>query len=115
MKEHTIDASNRPIGRVASEAALLLMGKDTPAFRKNTVADVTVTIENASKAKIGPKKMKEKVYLRHTGFPGGQRQRTLAEVIEKKGYGEVFEKAVYGMLPPNRLRSVLMKKLIVTE
>ena len=115
MKEHTIDATNRSIGRVASEAAVLLMGKDDPAFRKNIIANVRVTISNASKATIDFQKKREKTYIRHTGYPGGQREQTMEELIDKKGYKEVFEKAVYGMLPSNRHRDKLMKKLIVTE
>lgn len=115
MKEHTIDATDKAIGRVASEAATLLMGKDDPSFRKNVAPDVSVTIENASKAKITFKKSKEKIYIWHTGYPGGQREQTLEDVINKKGYEEVFRKAIYGMLPDNRLRSVMMKKLNIIE
>ncbi len=115
MKEHTLDATNKSFGRVASEAAVLLMGKDDPSFRKNTVADVKVNIINASKIKIDPKKLKDKVYQRYSGYPGGRRLRTMQEVIDKKGYQEIFEKAVYGMLPSNRLRSILMKKLTITD
>lgn len=115
MKEHTLDATNKSFGRVASEAAVLLMGKDDPSFRKNTVADVTVNIVNASKIKLDPKKLKDKIYQRYSGYPGGRSERTMQEVIDKKGYKEIFEKAVYGMLPSNRLRSVLMKKLNITD
>ena len=115
MKEHTIDATNRAVGRVASEAAMLLMGKDTPAFRKNIVPEVKVTVENASNIKFDPKKLKGKIYQRYSGYPGGRKERTMEEVIEKKGYKGIFEKAVYGMLPGNKLRSVMMKNLIITD
>jgi large subunit ribosomal protein L13 len=115
MKEHTIDASGKSVGRIATEAAVLLMGKDTPAFRKNIAPDVKVTITNAASAKIDAKKLKTKIYQRYSGFPGGRKERTMEEVIDVKGYAEIFEKAVYGMLPANKLRSVLMKNLTISE
>ncbi len=115
MKEYTIDATNKAVGRVATEAAVLLMGKDTPAFRRNVAPEVKVTIENASKIKFDPKKLKGKIYQRYSGYPGGRKERTMEEVIDKKGYSEIFEKAVYGMLPSNRLRSVMMKNLFITD
>ena len=115
MKEHTIDATNRSFGRVASEAAILLMGKDNPSFRKNIVSDVIVNIINASKSNYDPKKLKNKIYQQYSGYPGGRKESTMQEVITKKGHKEIFEKAVYGMLPANKLRSILMKKLTITD
>lgn len=111
----TIDAQNKPIGRVATEAAMALMGKDKADYQPNQQPTAKVKIENAAKAKISQKKMKEKIYTRYTGYPGGLRERTLEELIDKKGYGEVFKKAVYGMLPDNKLRRLMMNNLEVTE
>jgi len=111
----TIDAQNRPIGRVATEAVVALMGKDKVDYQPNKQPTTKVKIENASKVKITQKKMKEKVYTRYTEYPGGLRKRTLEELIEKKGYEEVFKKAVYGMLPDNKLRKLMMNNLEVTE
>lgn len=113
--EYKIDASNKAIGRVASEAATFLMGKNTPEFQRNKTPDVKVTILNASKAKISQKKKKEKKYQRYSGYPGGLKTRTMEEVITKKGYREVFEKAVRGMLPANKLRKGMMKNLIIND
>lgn len=113
--EHTIDAAGKSLGRVATQAAVFLMGKDTPAFRKNVVSPVKVTIMNVSKAKIDSKKMGEKVYTRYSGHPGGLKRITMEKMIEKKGYGEVFKNAVYGMLPANKLRKEMMKNLMITE
>jgi large subunit ribosomal protein L13 len=93
MKEHTIDASNKAIGRVASEAAVLLMGKDSPSFRKNAVSGSIVTIINASKIKYDPKKLEEKTYVRYSGHPGGLSIRTMQDMIKVKGYRGIFEKA----------------------
>lgn len=113
--EYQIDASNKAVGRVASEAAVFLMGKNTPEFQRNITPNVKVIISNASKAKISQKKMKEKEYQRYSGYPGGLKTRTMEEVIEKKGYKDIFEKAVYGMLPSNRLRKGMMKNLVIND
>jgi large subunit ribosomal protein L13 len=111
----TFDAENKTIGRVASEVAKALMGKDSADYQPNVVIKNKVQIKNASKAKINMKKLATKKYQWYTGYPGGLRERTLQEMIDKKGYGEIFKKAVYGMLPDNKLRSERMKKLEVIE
>lgn len=111
----TIDAQNNSIGRVATEAAMSLMGKDKAGYTPNEKPTAKVKIINASKAKISQKKLDEKVYTRYTQYPGGLRKRTLRELIDKKGYQEVFKKAVYGMLPDNRLRKLRMNNLEITE
>lgn len=115
MKDYTIDAKGKKLGRVASEAAKILRGKDSVDFARNIAPDIAVKIINASQADISEKKMKEKVYLHYTGYPGGLRSKTAQQVVDKKGYGELFTKAVYGMLPGNKLRDVIMKKLTVVE
>lgn len=113
--EHTIDATGGSLGRVATQAAVFLMGKDTPAYKKNIVSSVKVTIVNASKANIDQKKKSGKIYTRYSGHPGGLKHTTMEKVIEKKGYSEVFKNAIYGMLPANKLRKEMMKNLTVTE
>ncbi|HRY62203.1 MAG TPA: 50S ribosomal protein L13 [Candidatus Paceibacterota bacterium] len=114
-KEYTIDAINRTVGRVASEAAMLLMGKNSPEYESNIAPKVTVKIINTGKAKIPAAKMKGKEYLRHSQYPGGQKSETMERVVAKFGYGEVFKRAVYGMLPKNKLRAVMIKNLTVSE
>ena len=114
--EHKIDATNKTVGRVATEAAMVLMGKNTPHYKRNQNPEVTVVIENASKVRITtPKKLKMKTYQRYSGYPGGLKVSTMEEVIEKKGYGEIFRKAVHGMLPANKLRKQMMKNLVINE
>ncbi len=113
--EYKIDAENKKIGRIASEIATILMGKNTPDFEKHKVADNTVVVLNASKLSIDPKKLEEKEYERYSGYPGGLKFESLKRLIEKKGYGEVIKYAVYGMLPANKLRPRLMKNLITNE
>ncbi len=113
--EYKIDAQNKKIGRLSTEIATILMGKNSPDFEKHIVADNTVIIDNASKLHIEDKKLEEKEYERYSGYPGGLKIDTLKRLIEKKGYGEVIRNAVYGMLPANKLRPRLMKQLIINE
>ncbi len=112
---HTIDAKNLKLGKVASQAAALLIGKNTPSFRKNIVQEVTVKIVNVSKADINEKKKIEKEYVNYSGYPGGLKTLPMKSVAAKKGYSEIFRIAIYGMLPHNKLRSRMIKNLIITE
>lgn len=112
---YKIDASKQKLGRVASEAAAILMGKNTTDFAKNVVTDVQVLVENASKMDISDTKREKKVYLRHSGFPGGQKSETLDKVLKTKGYEEVLKRAVRGMLPKNKLRPIMLKNIKVTD
>ena len=113
--KHVIDAQNKRIGRIATEAAVLLMGKNLATFARNNIPDVKVEIKNTSKAVIDEKKKAQKTYSRYSGYPGGLRQPTMSEVISKKGYSELFREAVLGMLPKNKLRQKMMNNLTVTE
>jgi large subunit ribosomal protein L13 len=115
MKEYTIDVSGKKLGRVASEIASILLGKKSPDFQKNQVADVKVSVVNASKMDITEKKARTKVYTNYSGFPGGLKKRTLEEVAVKKGYSEVLEKAVTGMIHNNTLKVRMLKNLIIKE
>lgn len=110
-----IDATNKKIGRVATEAASILMGKNSTSFSRNTIAPVKVTISNTSKADVIEKKKADKEYRWYTGFRGGLRNEKLGELIERKGFTEVFIRAVYRMLPSNPTRKKIMKNLTVTE
>ncbi len=112
---HKIDAQGKSVGRVATEAASVLMGKTSPAFQKHLVADVEVVIENASKAAIAPTKLGEVHSKRYTGYPGGLKERTIAQTIEKKGFGEVFIRAIERMIPRNRLHKPRMKRLTIND
>lgn len=114
-KQITIDATGKAIGRVASETAQILRGKDTAAFERNIAPDVKVKIINASKVNTTEKKLGEKYYKSYSGFPGGQKKQTMKQVVAKKGYAELFRKAVHGMLPGNKLRPIMMKNLTIEE
>lgn len=111
----TIDATGTTIGRVATQAAVALMGKDEATFERHTITGGTVTITNADKIKIDPRKLDTVKYAQYSGYPGGLRYETLAQVLAKKGIEEVLRRAVYGMLPSNKLRPEIMKKLTVTK
>ena len=112
---YTIDAQGKKLGRVASEAASLLNGKRSVSFSRNKISDVKVSIINTSKASFDIKKLKEKEYVTFTGFRGGLYTETLEHLITRKGTKEVFERAVYRMLPSNTLRKQIMKNLTITE
>lgn len=112
---HTIDATNKSLGRIASEAAHILLGKHSPDFAKNTVSTDKVEIINAAKTKMTDKKADGKEYPKFSGYPGGLRFEKLEKVIKEKGYQEVYTRAVKRMLPSNRLRDLRLKNLIVTE
>ncbi len=113
--EHKIDATEKKLGRVAAEAASFLMGKSNPNFQRNEVADVKVNIENASKLDIAEKKFDTKEYKKYSGYPGGLKIKTMKQVVDKKGYAEILQKAIHGMLPNNKLRAKMMKNLVITE
>jgi len=115
MHTHTIDATNKKLGRVASEAAKLIMGKNLTSFKRNEIPEVSVIIENASKADISERKLSSKKYQRYSGYPGGLKELSATQIIAKKGYSELFKKAVHGMLPTNKLRPKMMKRLVVKE
>lgn len=112
---YTIDATNKKLGRVASEAAKVLTGKTSPSYKPNAVTCPSVSIINASKADISTKKKNEKKYTRYSGHPGGLKIATMEDVINKKGYAEIFKVAVKGMLPKTKLQKEMMKKLTIKE
>ncbi|MDO8581562.1 MAG: 50S ribosomal protein L13 [bacterium] len=112
-KKYTIDATGKIIGRLASDVAMLLMGKRDPAYRPNVVSDVLVQVTNLSKARVTGTKTTTKLYWRFSGYPGGLKNKTLGSFWEKDPVG-FFEHVVGGMLPKNRLRSTMLKRLTIT-
>ncbi|MCD4664350.1 MAG: 50S ribosomal protein L13 [Bacteroidales bacterium] len=107
-----IDAENEILGRLASISAKFLRGKYKPNFTPHVDCGDNVIILNAEKIQMTGKKWTDKQYVRHTGYPGGQRVRTPEELIAKKPTA-VVEKAIKGMLPNNRLGSALFRNLHV--
>ena len=109
-----VDASNIPLGRLASQVALLIRGKSKPYFTPHIDCGDNVIVKNAKKIKLSGNKWKQKTYLRHTGYPGGQKSLT-AEQIFSKNPSLLVEKAVRGMLPKNKLGSSIFRNLRVVN
>lgn len=107
-----VDAENQVLGRVCSEIAKIIRGKHKPSYTPHVDCGDQVIVINADKIRLTGKKMTDKVYIRHTGYPGGQRFATPREVLAKNPRG-VVESAVKGMLPKNRLGRVLFNNLFV--
>lgn len=113
-QKHTIDASGKILGRFATEVARLLMGKHKPNFVPYLDMGDYVTVTNASKIKVTGKKEMNKVYRRHSGYPGGLKQETFDKMIARKPQ-YIIENAVKGMLPSNKLGRQMIKKLKVEK
>jgi large subunit ribosomal protein L13 len=109
---HVIDATDKPLGWLAAEVARLLMGKDKPIFSRHLDTGDYVVIVNAEKIRVSGNKLKQKLYYRHSGYPGGFKSIALEEMLKAKP-AWVIEHAVKGMLPKNRLGNSMMKKLKV--
>ena len=107
-----IDAKDQIVGRLASKTAILLRGKHKPDFTPHVDCGDNVIIINAEKIVFTGKKMTDKTYIRHTGYPGGQRKSTPIELLKTKPTA-IIEKAVKGMLPKNRLGAELFRNLFV--
>jgi large subunit ribosomal protein L13 len=109
---HLIDASDKVLGRLATQVANLLMGKHKPIFTRNLDTGDNVVVINAEKVRVTGNKTKQKLYYRHSGYPGGLKSISLEEMMQTQPT-RVIEYAVKGMLPHNRLGTEMMKKLRV--
>jgi len=109
---HVIDASGEILGRLATQVAGLLMGKHKPLFCRNLDIGDFVVIINADKVRVTGNKPKQKMYYRHSGYPGGLKSISLEKMMQTHPT-RVIEHAVKGMLPKNRLNASMMKRLKV--
>ncbi len=109
---HVIDASDVVLGRLATTTANLLRGKHKPIFAPNTDTGDYVVIVNAEKVALTGKKRRDKMVYRHSGYPGGLTSTPIGEVLDKDAR-KAIEKAVWGMLPKNKLGRQMIKKLKV--
>jgi large subunit ribosomal protein L13 len=107
-----VDAKSARIGRIATVVSKLLQGKNRVYYKPNIDTGDYVIIINAGKVDVYPKRLKRKVYFRHSGYPGGLKQETLQSFLERKP-AEVIRKAVAGMLPKTKLGKAMIKKLFV--
>ena len=113
-REYTFDATGQKLGRLATQIADALRGKNEPDYQAHQAPHVTVTVQNAPKLEISDRKMKEE-YVRYSGYPGGLKKETRGHLLERRAYQEIVERTVYGMIPNNKLRAVMMKNLIINE
>ena len=111
-KWYVVDAADCTLGRLASEVAKVLRGKNKPEFTPHVDTGDYVIVVNAEKVKVTGKKMSQKVYYNHSDYVGGMKETTLAEMMEKKPE-RVIELAVKGMLPKGPLGRSMIKKLHV--
>ena len=109
---HVIDASDKILGRLASQVASLLIGKHKPIFSRNLDTGDFVVIINADKIRVTGNKAKQKLYYRHSGYPGGLKSISLEKMMQTNPT-RVIEHAVKGMLPHTRLEASMMKRLRV--
>lgn len=113
--QYTIDAQNGKLGRVASQVAVILMGKNRTDFVRNAIPAVKIKVINAGKLSTTNKKMDQKIYKNYSGYPGGLKERSMKKVVSDKGMKETLRIAVRGMLPKNKLRDRMMKNLIIID
>lgn len=109
---HFRDAEDKVLGRLASEVASLLMGKKKPTYAPHLDSGDWVVVTNAAKVKVTGKKEKDKIYYRHSGYPGGLKEIPFAK-MRREQPEKIIKLAVYGMLPGNRLRKGRMRRLLV--
>ena len=107
---HTIDATNKVLGRLAVEIAVLLRGKHKSDFMPNKDTGDFIVVKNIDKIKFTGKKIDQKIYYHHTGYMGGLKETPL-KTLFKNNPDKVLKKAVFGMLPKNKLRSLQIKRL----
>lgn len=111
-KWYVLDATDVVLGRAATQIAMALRGKNKPTFTPHMDTGDFVIIINADKVKLTGNKMDDKRYYWHSGFPGGIKTRTATQLLDKRPE-EVWRRAVWGMLPKNRLGRQLIRKLKV--
>ena len=113
-EKHLIDASDQALGRLASTVATLLMGKHKPNYVPYLDMGDFVVVTNAKKIKVTGKKMQQKMYTRHSGYPGGLKVEAMETLMDRRP-SYIIEHAVSGMLPKNKLSRKMIKKLTVLE
>lgn len=114
LKTHIVDAKNQPLGRIASRIALLLRGKDSAAFQRNRDDGGFVFVRNIDKLKFTGNKIDQKQYYKHSGYMGGLKETPLKKIFENNPK-EVLKRAVFGMLPKNKLRALQIQRLKVLK
>jgi len=112
---YKFDAKDKKPGRLATEVAVLLMGKNRADFAKNKIPDVDIEITNAGKMSFDANKLRDKTYASHSGYPGSLKLPSMQQLIDKKGGKEVLRRALLGMLPKNKLRPLMIKRVKISD
>lgn len=110
--KYVIDATGERVGRIASKVAVILQGKMSPAYERRLSGTDRVLVTNVGKVSFSGQKLEEKVYYRHTGYMGHLRKKPMKKVFSESPE-DVLRRAVYNMLPKNRLRTGRLKRLVV--
>lgn len=111
-KLHKIDATDKAVGRIASDIAILLRGKNKPEFQPHIDAGDIVEVYNLDKLKFTGKKIEQKNYYSYSGYPGGLKTKKMSDILNTNP-GEVLKRAVREMLPPVKFRTDMLRRLII--
>ena len=111
-KIHKIDATDKAVGRIATQVATYLRGKNKPEFEPHLDCGDIVEVSNLSDLKFTGKKIDQKKYFHYSGYPGGLKERKIKDILENNP-GDVLRRAVREMLPPVKFRNAMLKRLII--
>lgn len=114
MQEYKLDATNKILGRLASEIARLALGKDSPSFNPAKLSRNKIVVYNTDKIKVTGKKALQKLYRRHSGYLGNLKEESLRNVLARDSR-LALRHAIMGMLPKNKLRSIIIKNIILEK
>ncbi|HOZ36945.1 MAG TPA: 50S ribosomal protein L13 [bacterium] len=112
-QEHVIDAAGKSLGRLASHIAIILRGKDQASFARNVDLGGSVIVTNIDQIKVTGNKFNDKIYYKASNRPSGLKKTKMKALVADKGWAEVLRRAVYQMLPDNKLRPEMMKRLTI--
>jgi len=110
-KTHKLDAAGKPLGRLATDIAVLLQGKHKPEYEPEIDMGDFVHVLNIDKVKLSGKKPEQKIYYRHSGYPGGLKETVLKQLLEKGEFDKVLKLSVDKMLPKNKFRTPRLKRI----
>jgi len=113
-KLHKIDATDKSVGRLATQIAIFLRGKNKPEYEPNLDRGDIVSVSNITKLKFTGKKLEQKKYYRYSGYPGGLKEKKMSQLKNEKP-AEILRRAVREMLPPVKFRKEMMKRLIIRD
>jgi len=111
-KLHKFDATGKSVGRIGTEIALILRGKNKPEFQKHIDCGDIIEVSNIDKLNFTGKKLEQKKYYSYSGYPGGLKEKKMSELAEKNP-AEILKRAVREMLPPVKFRNDMLKRLII--